>query len=97
MKRKQKSKHISNLIIRLILLVTSVICGGNFFPAFAAVETYSSVLDDLAKDPDFKVADYPDKVSDNALHVIQIAEGSTGCSFTFTSLPQRNVSSSPLL
>ncbi len=40
----------------------------------ASSETYSTVLSDLHKDPDFDQNDYPGDIDDNTVSVIQIAE-----------------------
>ena len=48
------------------------------FRAFAeeASNVYSTVIDDLTKDENFNVADYPSNASDYSLQVITIAESS---------------------
>ena len=42
--------------------------------AKAEGKTYSGVLDDLKKDSSFDASNYPTKVDDNSIHIVQIAE-----------------------
>lgn len=66
-------KKISIFLVAIIL-VGFVGCA-NFGIAFAEeATTYSGVLDDLQKDENFKLEDYPLVESDISLQVIQIAE-----------------------
>ena len=58
-------------------------------PAFAneATMEYTNVLDDLKKDEDFNVNDYPAKAGDYSLQVIQIAESVNGELFVYVYQP----------
>lgn len=71
----KKSKIDYNYIF--IILVLLILC---LFPSFANTYTsaeervYSGVLEDLQKDEDFNIDNYPVNVADYSLQVIQIAE-----------------------
>lgn len=58
-------------------------------PTFAneATMEYTNVLDDLKKDEDFNVNDYPAKAGDYSLQVIQIAESVNGELFVYVYQP----------
>ena len=59
------------------LLVIVALCGGGHYTQ-AAVSSYSDVLDDLSKDRNFNVDDYPTNDNDTKLDVFQIAESTDG-------------------
>ena len=72
-----KRKRILVILLCLLMILESfsLLC----LTAFAEEETDSNtyVLDDLKRDPDFKVEDYPDDPKDLSLQVITIAESTT--------------------
>lgn len=80
MKKTRKSIHFSffQSIILIILCIVSLFSFVSPQIIFnsSAEETYSTVLDDLQKDPNFNVEDYPVVEDDYSLDVITIAEGS---------------------
>lgn len=57
----------------LLLLVSLIMLLGSGFSAYAA-EEYKTVLEELKSDPNFNESDYPDKIDDYNLYVMQIAE-----------------------
>ena len=80
------------LIACLVLLTAIIFAMGNFAftaPAIADEREHSSVLTDLMTDPDFDVADYPDKITDYSIQVIQIAESTDGELFVYTYQPSQ--------
>lgn len=59
-----------------------------FYPVETVdVSDYTSVLDDLTRDPLFKIADYPSITDDYSLDVIQIAESVDGDLFVYVYNP----------
>lgn len=83
-------KKISIFLVAIIL-VGFVGCA-NFGIAFAEeATTYSGVLDDLQKDENFKVEDYPKDSNDNSLKVIQIAESENDELFVYVYQPSGSV------
>lgn len=52
---------------------------------------YSTVLDDLQKDPSFKIVDYPSVADDYSLDVIQVAEGTDGELFVYVYNPSDSI------
>ena len=71
----KKSKIDYNYIF--IILVLLILClFSSFTNTYTSAEerVYSGVLEDLQKDEDFNIDDYPVNVADYSLQVIQIAE-----------------------
>ena len=62
----------------LVFLVVIFCVFGCGFPTAFATSNYTNVLNDLQKDSDFHVVDYPKIESDYSLQLIQIAESSEG-------------------
>lgn len=88
MKEKTIINRIAWVFAALILAV--LVCLQSVpMPAFAEeVESkYTNVLDDLEKDEDFNVNDYPAKAGDYSLQVIQIAESVNGELFVYVYQP----------
>ena len=81
-----KRKYIFLLAVILVLELLLTV-----FPVRASAEgeatTYSNVLDDLKKDPNFDPADYPAKADDYSLQVIQIAESENNELFVYVYHP----------
>ncbi len=84
MARKRKLKVLIYALLALFLLVVTVISGRVTLSAFADTVGYTSVLEDLTKDDNFKVSDYPDKKNIYSISVIQIAESTSGELFVYT-------------
>ncbi len=68
-----KAKHINLIAVLLLLFAMILTMFGGVGQTYAAEITYSNVLDDLQKDSNFNVADYPAIDNDYGLQVIQIA------------------------
>jgi len=89
----KQARHLNVIAIAaLILLLTfllifSSITGSGAPRARAAASSYSGVLEDLQKDPEFNVAEYPMIYKDYSIKVIQIAESSAGELFIYTYQP----------
>ena len=78
------------LTILLIFALILTMSGGVISSALtvrAEELTYSNVLDDLQKDPSFNVTNYPNKIDDYSLHIIQVAEGCNGEIFVYVYQP----------
>ena len=89
MERKQANKVLYIVLITLLLAVTALIGGWGNSPAFADTSADTSILDDLQKDSNFNVKDYPYKADDYSINVIQIAEGTGGALFVYTYQPSQ--------
>lgn len=71
-------------ILAAVLAVLITLCGYGSITASADTATiYSGVLDDLTRDENFDASDYPKKLLDNSVNVIQIAESSAGELFVY--------------
>ena len=76
--KKTKKKNYLNLIT----IVLAILCLFSFLPITTILDTkadgtvYSTVLDDLQKDENFNIEDYPLIENDYSLKVIQVAESS---------------------
>lgn len=86
MKYKQMCKRLFGVFCALLLLVAAI-GGQSVLPAFAATSSYTSSLEDLQKDSEFNVNDYPDNAGDHSIQVIQIAESTGGELFIYTYQP----------
>ncbi|MCX4362715.1 MAG: hypothetical protein OSJ74_04975 [Clostridia bacterium] len=86
---KQSIKSISTIVLELCLLVVMILGGWQMPPAYAAVSGYSEVLDDLQRDIEFSVDDYPSNTSDYSIKMIQIAESTTKELFIYTYQPSQ--------
>ena len=75
----RSKRQVLALLLCLVVLLTA---GGELCLSAFAVETgerqYSSVLDDLQKDPAFDAADYPIIPGDSSLRVLHLAESKDG-------------------
>ena len=93
--KKYKTRIHIRIIIFFVLAVLAV--GG--FPSAIIPNTgmiasadsvhtrYSTVREDLSKDPDFDIADYPEDNTDYSVQVIQIAESTDGELFVYVYRP----------
>lgn len=84
-----KAKYIKLNLIVILLLLFAMLIGliGGVGVTYAAENTYSNVLDDLGKDENFNIADYPAVNDDYSLQVIQIAESTGGELFVYVYQP----------
>lgn len=76
-KLSTKIKYVLTAAVLFLLAAIGTLCNGAI-NAHAAVSTPSYVLEDLGKDRNFNVADYPIIENDYSLKVIQIAESTDG-------------------
>lgn len=83
--KKKKYNYNSLFLIFMCLLFCFSFFPKNITTASADVISYTNVLDDLKKDENFDINDYPTNFSDYSLNVIQIAEGSSGELFVYVS------------
>lgn len=76
-------------LIAVILLITATLLAiySGVGTAYAATTGYTEVLDDLRRDENFNVADYPAVADDYSLSVIQIAESTAGELFLYVYQP----------
>ncbi len=84
-KVKKKSKFVVWGLF--VLFLFSFLSGLNFWQARAETTVYSNVLEDLQKDENFNLEDYPQVEDDYSLKVIQIAESSSGELFIYVYQP----------
>ena len=90
-----KIKLVFNRIMFVfsVFILAVLVCFQSIpIPAFAneATMEYTNVLDDLKKDEDFNVNDYPAKAGDYSLQVIQIAESVNGELFVYVYQPSNS-------
>ena len=84
------NKRIVNFILCLAFVLT---LGGEYLLSLFSISakaesiSYSNVLDDLKKDKNFNIEDYPEKADDYSLNVIQIAESENGELFVYVYRP----------
>lgn len=85
MKNKKRAACLLLAVLCVVQLLT-MFC----VTAFAAGEmsSVSNVLDDLKRDPNFKVEDYPENPEDHSVQVIQVAEGANGELFLYVYRPE---------
>ena len=86
MKNKKIYQKTFIVFFTVLLLVLTFLCGQFSFPAYASTK-YSNVLDDLKKDEEFNISEYPDKPNDYSIQVIQIAESSARELYIYTYQP----------
>ena len=86
MKQKIFSRRSCAFLI-VVLLFFELAVGLFGIQTSAASVTYSNVLDDLERDPEFNPEDYPSLVDDYSLKVIQVAEGENGEVFLYVYQP----------
>lgn len=88
-------KYIRILLSVILAFFCVFTCLGNSITANAETSTvYSDVLDDLEKDENFNVEDYPAKSDDYSLQVIQIAESTSKELFIYVYQPGNGISNS---
>ncbi len=87
MRVKRNKCKLTVLAIILLLLIITVISGWLKLPAYAETYVNTDVLEDLKKDEKFDVKDYPARMGDYSISVIQIAEGERGSVYLYTYQP----------
>lgn len=80
-------KILAAFLTMIILLFFSFIWGSGAGLSCAATSDYTDVLDDLKKDQDFSVRNYPKKPLDYSMTVIQIGESEQGELFIYVYQP----------
>lgn len=89
MRVKRNKCKLTVLAIILLLLIITVISGWLKLPAYAETYVNTDVLEDLKKDEKFDVKDYPARMGDYSISVIQIAESTAGELFLYTYQPSQ--------
>lgn len=89
-----KKNKINVLIAIIMLILITPLTLFNQGLTFAEDTTYTNVLDDLQKDKDFNIANYPEKISDYSLNVISIAESENKELFIYTYQPSGTLTAS---
>ena len=83
----KKFMPVFMVLFAMLLLFSAVMGGRVTLPAFAAETKYTGALEDLQKDENFNVEEYPDNARDYSIKVIQIAESTAGELFIYTYQP----------
>ncbi len=83
------SKSINKVFISLFLCLLIVFSSiaFSFKPVSADVNKKTSVLQDLCKDENFNINNYPKKLDDFSMDVIHLAEGSSGAVYIYVYQP----------
>lgn len=81
-----KNNYIVAMMLAVLFLFAYMTCGG-MGNAYAAVNTYSGVIEDLEKDENFNGAEYVKDESDYSLNLFQIAESTAGELFIYVYQP----------
>lgn len=86
----KKLMSVLAVVFVLFSLIFMAIIGGQVtLPAFAAETGYTGALEDLQKDENFNVEEYPDNARNYSIKVIQIAESTAGELFIYTYQPSQ--------
>lgn len=82
-------KRFFFITLSILLFMLGVSLGGGIDSVVVADEqsTYTSVTEDLTKDSNFNLSDYPSVDNDNSLQVIQVAESSNKELFVYAYSP----------
>lgn len=89
MRVKRNKCKLTVLAIILLLLIITVVSGWLKLPAYAETYVNTDVLEDLKKDEKFDAKDYPARMGDYSISVIQIAESTAGELFLYTYQPSQ--------
>lgn len=84
------TKKLSAAIIAAMFVLIFCISAFGATITVNAADKYSHVVEDLQKDPNFKVTDFPVKSNDYSLKVLQVAEGEDGDVFVYVYQPCGN-------
>lgn len=87
MRELKKITYTLTAFLVVLFFIFSSLVGGVGSLAYAAITSYSDVLEDLQLDSDFLSDDYAEDNSDYSLYVIQIAESSDGELFIYVHQP----------
>ena len=92
MRIKQNLKSFIYILLALFLLGLTLTSGRANSSAFASTSGgHSDVLDDLTKDENFNINDYPIIEDDYSIQAIQIAESTSGALYLYTYQPSQYV------
>ena len=86
--KNNKRKRAACLLLAFVCVLQLLVVFGLTVTAAGETSSVSGVLDDLKRDPDFKVEDYPENPDDHSVKVIQVAEGSNGELFVYVYRPE---------
>ena len=91
MKKVNRLTYIMAVVLAFMLcLITLCVNNGVGGKAYAISTTYTGVLNDLTKDPNFMFSAYAENATDYSINVIQIAESKDGELFVYTYQPCQN-------
>ena len=92
MKIKHKLKNM-NLLLYIFIIFFCLFSFLSFIPTYTNADNneYSNVLDDLQKDENFNIEDYPTKEKDYSLQVIQVAESEDKELFIYVYQPGKDL------
>ena len=82
---KRKNKILITLFLCLLVFVSSI--AFSFNTAKAQVEESSNVIEDLKKDKNFNILNYPENINDFSMEVIHLAEGESGSVYLYVYQP----------
>ena len=86
--KNNKRKRAACLLLAFVCVLQLLVVFGLTVTAAGETSSVSGVLDDLQRDPDFKVEDYPENPDDHSVKVVQVAEGSNGELFVYVYRPE---------
>ncbi len=87
MEKRKLHKRFFAVLAVMLLILPLFLTGAAGVTAFAAETGYTGALEDLQKDENFNVEEYPDNAKDYSIQVIQIAESTAGELFIYTYQP----------
>ena len=87
MEKRKLHKRFFAVLAVMLLILPLFLTGAAGVTAFAAETDYTDALEDLQKDENFNVEEYPDNAKDYSIQVIQIAESTAGELFIYTYQP----------
>lgn len=89
MEKRKLHKRFFAVLAVMLLILPLFLTGAAGVTAFAAETGYTGALEDLQKDENFNVEEYPDNARDYSIKVIQIAESTAGELFIYTYQPSQ--------
>ena len=89
MEKRKLHKRFFAVLAVMLLILPLFLTGAAGVTAFAAETGYTGALEDLQKDENFNVEEYPDNARNYSIKVIQIAESTAGELFIYTYQPSQ--------
>lgn len=89
MENRQRVNKVLVITVLCLLGIMMLIGGRQEPPVYATVSGYTEAIADLQTDSKFYAEDYPSKVTDYSIQVIQIAESVNGELFVYTYQPSQ--------